>query len=129
MRYTILVFSRNDLKMIFIGTLTGVLLQLICAMYLKDHPEFVEKQNSTTSKPVIKDPKRKLRLFYFRHGGGALFELVGAKVVINLAAIVSFVAQNVALTGLFKTFFLYALKKFHQWPVVGSYGRLCLTRI
>ena len=98
MNYTILVFSRNDLKVILIGTLAGALLQLICVKYIKDHPEFLDRQNSPTSESEIKDPKRGLRRFSPR--GGAILEIVGAKVVVNVAAVVRFVAQKGTLGGL-----------------------------
>lgn len=63
MSSTILVFFRNDLKVIIIGTLAGALLQVICAKYIKDHLEVFDRQNSTTSEPIIENPKIGLRRF------------------------------------------------------------------
>ena len=66
MNYPILVFSRNDLKVILIGTLAGAVLQVICIKYIKNHPEFLDDQNSPTSELEIKSPKRGLRRFSLR---------------------------------------------------------------
>lgn len=98
MNYPILVFSRNDLKVILIGTLAGAVLQVICIKYIKNHPEFLDGQNSPTSEPEIKSPKRGLRRFSAR--GGAVLEIVGAQVLINIAAVVNFVAQKGSIAGL-----------------------------
>ena len=46
MNYRIFIFSRNELKIIIVGTIIGGVFQLICWKYLKNHPELLNNENS-----------------------------------------------------------------------------------
>ena len=94
MSYRILIFSRNDLKMIIVGTVIGGILQVICWKYLKGHPELLNNQNSEEVEPVIETKKPGLRRFLPR--GGAILGITGAKLV----AVISYLAENGAIAGL-----------------------------
>ena len=83
MDYKIFIFSRNELKIILIGTVVGGILQIICWKYLQNHPELLNSENSKRLKPKkIQPSKPGVRRFFPR--GGALVEVVGAKLVLNL---------------------------------------------
>jgi len=109
MTYQVLIFSKNDLKIIIIGTVFGGVLQFVCWKYLKNHPELLKNQNSKKVEPLIKNKKPGLRRFLPR--GGAFIEITGAKLVFNTAAVLNFIANKGAWTGLFLTSATVTLKK------------------
>lgn len=96
MDYRIFIYSRREVKIIILGTVIGGLFQLICLRYLKKHPELLDNQNSEKLEPKEVQPEKPESF----PTGGALVELVGAKVVINIAATLVYVAKKGALTGL-----------------------------
>jgi hypothetical protein len=51
MDYRIFIFSRNELKIILVGTVIGGIFQLICWKYLKNHPELLNNENSEKLEP------------------------------------------------------------------------------
>ena len=91
MAYRIFILSKNDLKIIIFGTVIGGIFQIICWKYLKNHPELLNNQN-----PVSKPKNRGLRT----PRGGALVEVAGAKIVLNVIGIITFVAKKGTLTGI-----------------------------
>lgn len=97
MDYQIFIFSRNELKIVIVGTIIGGILQIICWKYLKNHPELLNNDNSEKLEPK----KPGLRRFFPR--GGALVEIAGAKLVVNVAATIIFVAKKGAWIGMFLT--------------------------
>jgi hypothetical protein len=103
MDYRIFIFSRNELKIILVGTVIGGIFQLICWKYLKNHPELLNNENSEKLEPKEIQPKEiqpkkpGLRRFFPR--GGALVEVAGAKIVINVAATIVSIAKKGTLTA------------------------------
>jgi hypothetical protein len=98
MDYRIFIFSRNELKIILVGTVIGGIFQLICWKYLKNHPELLNNENSEKLEPKeIQPQKPGLRRFFPR--GGALVEVAGAKIVINVAATIVYIAKKGTLTA------------------------------
>lgn len=97
MDYQIFIFSRNELKIIIVGTIIGGILQIICWKYLKNHPELLNNNNSEKLEPK----KPGLRRSFPR--GGALVEVIGAKLVVNVASTIIFVAKKGVLLGMFLT--------------------------
>lgn len=95
MDYRILIFSKKELKIILFGTMIGGILQVICSKYIKDHPELLNSQNPKK----VKQPG----LRRFVPPGGAFIEIAGAKVVINIAAVITYVSKKGALAGLILT--------------------------
>ena len=61
----------------------GRILQVRCWKYLKDHPELFSNQN-----PVTKSKKCGLRHFL------PFIEFTGAKLVVNIVGIITYIAQN-----------------------------------
>ena len=100
MNYRIFIFSKNEFKIIIIGTVIGGILQVICYKYLKNHPELLNNDNSEKLEPE-KPEKPGLRRFVPR--GGALLEIAGAKLVINVGALIISVAQKGALAAMLLT--------------------------
>lgn len=97
MDYQVFIFSRNDLKIVIVGTIIGGILQIICWKYLKNHPELLNNDNSEKLEPK----KPGLRRFFPR--GGALVEIAGAKLVVNVATTIIFVAKKGAWISMFLT--------------------------
>jgi hypothetical protein len=86
-QYQILIFTRNDLKIILIGTTIGAIVQYFCWKYVKDHPEIFEQldgENSEKKEPIEKPTKRP---FLF---GGRVGEVVvtGVQIVVNVGKFV-----------------------------------------
>ena len=63
-------------------------MQVICWQYLKNHPELLNNKNS--EKVELKESG--LRRFFRR--GGAFIEIADAKIVINIAAILTYIAKK-----------------------------------
>lgn len=105
MDYRIFIFSRNELKIIIVGTIIGGILQIICCKYLKNHPELLNNDNSGKLEPK----KPGLPRFFPR--GGALVEIVGAQIILNVAPTIIYVAQKGALIGMFLTVGGVVIKK------------------
>lgn len=105
MDYQIFIFSRNELKIILVGTIIGGILQIICWKYLKKHPELLNNDNSEKLEPK----KTGLRRFIPR--GGALIQVVNAKLVLNFASTIIVVAKKGALIGTFLTASGVVIKK------------------
>ena len=102
MDYRIFIFSRNELKIIIVGTIIGGVFQLICWKYLKNHPELLNNENSEKLEPKEVQPKKPgLRPFFPR--GGGLIEIAGAKIVINVAATIVYIAKKGTLTAMILT--------------------------
>ena len=102
MDYKVFIFSRNELKIILVGTVVGGILQIICWKYVKNHPELLNSNNSRNVKPKeIQPSKPGVRRFFPR--GGAIFEVVGAKLVINLGVAIIYIAKKGTLTALVLT--------------------------
>ena len=97
MDYRIFILSRNELKIIIVGTIIGGVFQLICWKYLKNHPELLNNENSEKLEPK-KPESRRLPRFFPR--GGALIEIAGAKIVFNVAATIVYIAKKGALTAM-----------------------------
>lgn len=97
MQYKVFILSKGELKIILFGTVIGGVFQLICWKYLRNHPELLNNKNSEKLEPK----KPGLRRFFPR--GGALIEIVGAKIVINAAAIIVYIAKKGALTAMLIT--------------------------
>lgn len=93
MNYRILILSKNDLKLIIFGAVIGGIFQIICCEYLKNHRELLKNDN-----PVNKTKNPGFRTFFPR--GGVLFEVTGAKVVINLVGVITFISKKGTLTGI-----------------------------
>ena len=88
--YKILIFTRNDLKIILIGTAIGGIAQYFCWKYVKDHPEIFEQldgENSEKKEPIEKPTKRP---FLFGGRGGEIFTvtITGVQVVLNFGKFV-----------------------------------------
>ena len=99
MNYQIFIFSRKEVKIIILCTIVGGVLQFISWKYLQHHPELLNNENSEKVEPKeTPTPKSGLRRFFPR--GGALIEFVGAKIIINVAGTVIFLAQKGALTAM-----------------------------
>jgi hypothetical protein len=109
MNYRILILSRNDLKIIILGTVIGGIFQVISWKYLKDHPELLKNENPEKVEPVIETKKPRLRRFLPR--GGAIIEITAAKLVVNIAGVITFVAQKGTLTGMILTVTGVVIKK------------------
>ena len=100
MDYRIFILSKNDLKLIIFGAVIGGICQVISYKYLKNHPELLNNQNpvNETKNPVSETKNRGFRTFFPR--GGVLFEVSGAKVVINLVGVINFFSKKGRLTGI-----------------------------
>jgi hypothetical protein len=105
MNYQIFIFSRNELKIIIVGAIIGGILQVICLKYLKNHPELLNNDNSEK----LETKKPGSRRFFPR--GGALVEIAGAKLVINVATTIIVLAQKGAWIGIFGTASVVVMKK------------------
>jgi hypothetical protein len=102
MDYKIYIFSRNELKVIIVGTIIGGVLQIISWKYLKNHPDLLNNYNSEkleTKKPGL-FPK-----------SGALIEIAGDKLFINIVATIIYIAKKGALTGMSITYGGILIKK------------------
>ncbi len=65
MDYRIFIFSKNELKIIIVGTIIGGVFQLICWKYLKNHPELLNNENSEKLElKEVQPKKRGLRRFF-----------------------------------------------------------------
>ena len=102
MDYRIFIFSRNELKIIILGTIIGGVFQFICWKYLKNHPELLSSENSEKLEPEKLEPEkpglRQLRRFLPR--GGAIIEFLGIKIVIKVGTVtLAYIAKKGALVG------------------------------
>lgn len=102
MYYQIFIFSKNEQKIIIGGTIIDGVLELICCKYLKNHPELLNNENFEKLKPKEIQPK-KPGLPRFFPGGGALVEIAAAKIVINVAASIVYIAKKKTLTAMILT--------------------------
>lgn len=85
-----------------VGTVIGGVLQLICWKYLTNHPELLKNESSEKLEPTEVQPKKPgLRRFFSR--GGALIEIAGDKIVINVAATLVYIAKKGTLTAMLIT--------------------------
>jgi hypothetical protein len=105
MKYQIFRFSRNELRIIIVGALIGGVVQVICLKYLKNHPELLNNENSEK----LETKKSGSRRFFPR--GGALVEIVGAKIVVNVAAAIVVLAKTGTWIGIFGTAGLVVITK------------------
>jgi len=88
--YKILIFTRNDLKIILIGTAIGAIVQYFCWKYVKDHPEILEQldgENSEKKEPIEKPTKRPF-LFGGREGEFVTVTVTGVQIVFNFGKLV-----------------------------------------
>jgi hypothetical protein len=102
-----LIFLRNllrrkDIKIIVIGTVGGGVLQIICRRYIKNNPEFFEKENGQLkgTKPGIKNKNRNPKFRDPFPRGGAVVELSGIGIKVAATFVVKFLADNGLLAGL-----------------------------
>ena len=93
MNSRIFIFTKTDFKIIIFGTVIGGIFQVICWKYLKDHPELLDNQN-----PVNETKKPGLRRFLPR--GGALIEITGAKFLIDIVGVITFISKKGVLIGI-----------------------------
>ena len=102
MNYQIFILSRNELKIIIVGTIVGGIFQLIYHNYIKNHPELLNNENSEKLEPKKVQPEKPaFRRFFPR--GGVIIELVGAKLTINVIKTIIYVANKGALTAMLIT--------------------------
>lgn len=110
MDYRIFIFSRNELKIIIVGGIIGGVFQLISWKYLQNPPELLNNENSEKLESKEVQPKKPgLRRFFPR--GGALLEITGAKIIINTAATLVYIAKNGAWTAIIITASSIFIKK------------------
>lgn len=103
MDYQVFILSRRELKIIIVGTIIGGVFQLICWKYLKEHhPELLNNENSEKLEPKEVQSK-KPGLSRFSPRGGALIEIASAKIVINVAATIVFIAKKGTATAMILT--------------------------
>jgi hypothetical protein len=97
-----ILWSRKEIKIIFITTVTGGVLQIICRRYIKNHPEFFEEKNGNIKEiePGItnKNKNRNPRFRNFLPRGGSVITLSEIKVIAK--AVMTFLAENGFLAGL-----------------------------
>ena len=102
MNSRVFIFSKRELTIIVLGTVLGGVLQVICYKYLQNHPESFNDENSKKIEPVNETKKPGLRRFFPR--GGALIEIIGGvKIVINVASLITYIAQKGTLVGVILT--------------------------
>jgi len=105
----ILLYSKNDLKIILLGTMLGGILQVFCLMYLKNHPELLNTQNPKKVEPVIGTKKTGLRRLFTR--GGAILEVTGARIIVNVGGVIISLAKKGFVGGMLISFGGVTLKK------------------
>lgn len=107
MNYHVFIFSRREIKIVILGTVFGGILQLVCWKYIKDHPELLNSENSEKLEPKTR--------FFPR--GGAIMELIGTKIVFNVAPTIIFLAKNGIPLGALLSGSFVVLKKIPQTAV------------
>lgn len=90
--YLKVFLSRNDVKIIIIGTVTGGILQVLSARYLKSHPEFLEDA------PVTQKKYSRPRIF--SPHGGAFIEISGVSIKVVAKVVLNFLAKKGLLVGI-----------------------------
>jgi hypothetical protein len=83
----LLVFTRNDLKIIFIATSIGGIVQYYCWKFVKNHPESFEQLDG--KKEPIEDPIKGPFLFDGRGGEFITVTVKGVEMIFNLGKLVS----------------------------------------
>jgi hypothetical protein len=91
------LLRRKDIKIVVITTISGGILQIICRQYIKNHPEFLGKENMHTG-PGIKNKNPKFRGPFPRGGDGGVVSGISIKVVLTF--VVNFLAEHGLLAGL-----------------------------
>jgi len=105
MKDKIIFLSRQDLKIIIVGTVVGSVLQIICTKYINNHPELETGTGIETKRP----PRSQLRRFLPR--GGAFIEFTGAKILVNIGSIITFVGKKGAIAGFISSLGFVGVKK------------------
>ena len=96
------LLRRKNIKMIVIATVSGGVLQIICRRYIKNNPEFLEKENEDLkeTEPVIKNKNRNPKFRNPFPRGGAVSALSGISIKVAATFVVKFLAENGLLAGL-----------------------------
>jgi hypothetical protein len=92
MNSKILLFTKNDLKIILLITAVGGIFQLICSKYIDEHLELFKDEKIKKLKPTFENKKLRLPKSFPRDG--AFVELTGSKVIVNIKQIVIFAAKK-----------------------------------
>jgi hypothetical protein len=92
--YIKIFFSRNDVQIMIVCTLTGGILQVLAKRYLKNHPELSDHP------PVIQTNDREPRKLSPRGGAFVEFTFSGISVKIITKIVVNFLAKKGLMVGL-----------------------------
>lgn len=94
----ILMFTKNDFKIIIFTTMIGAIVQIVCSKYVKDHPELFKEEKLKKIKPATKIKRPRLQKIFLR--GGALLEFTGAKIIFDINKFILFGARKAGTTAL-----------------------------
>lgn len=106
--YQILIFNRIDFKVIFIGVSIGGIIQYFCWRYVKNNPQMFEEFEN--EKKPVKD-KRSPSTPSIPYGG-AIVEVTGIKIVINVGKLILLLSKHAAMIGFSTGAGFVVVKKF-----------------